>query len=117
MAVYFVDSSAIVKRYVQEIGTPWVRRLPRKSASIHIYLAHITEVEVISAIARRRKGGTILPQRASSMLWRFRRRLAGRYAVVEITPALIEDATNLANAHALRAYDPVQLSAALTLNT
>ncbi|MGO9469853.1 MAG: hypothetical protein ACLQVF_37600 [Isosphaeraceae bacterium] len=29
---YFVDSSALVKRYVQEDGTAWVRRLTRRSA-------------------------------------------------------------------------------------
>ena len=42
--------------------------------------------------------------------------MAGRYTVVEITPALLADAAKLANTHALRAYDAVQLSAALSLN-
>jgi predicted nucleic acid-binding protein len=116
VAVYFFDSSALVKRYVQETGTAWVRRLTRKDAANHIYLARITVVEVTAAIARRRKGGTLLPPRASSLLSRFRTHLSGRYTVVEITPALLADAARLANAHALRAYDAVQLAAALTLN-
>src|SRR5208283_6248593 len=30
VAVYLVDSSALVKRYVQEVGTPWVRRLTHR---------------------------------------------------------------------------------------
>ena len=60
MAVYFVDSSALVKRYVREAGTSWVRRLTRQGTSNYIYLARITVVEVTSAIARRRKGGTVL---------------------------------------------------------
>jgi uncharacterized protein len=42
--------------------------------------------------------------------------LAGRYTVVEITPHLLARAVKMANTHALRAYDAVQLSAALTLN-
>jgi len=116
VAVYFVDSSALVKRYVREAGTSWVRRLTRQGTSNSIYLARIIVVEVTSAIARRRKGGTVLPPRASSILWRFRKHLAGRYTVVEITPALLADAAKLANTHALRAYDAVQLSAALSLN-
>jgi predicted nucleic acid-binding protein len=115
--VYFVDSSALVKRYVQEAGTSWVRRLTRQAFSKHIYLARITVVEVTSAIARRRKAGTIPPPRASLLLSRFRKHLAGRYTVVEITPGLLADAASLANTHALRAYDAVQLSAALALNT
>ena len=103
MAVYFFDSSALVKLYVQEMGTGWVRRLTRQDASNHIYLARITVVEVTAAIARRRKGGTLLPPRASSLLSRFRKHLAGRYTVVEVTPALLAEAVKLANTHALRA--------------
>ena len=30
MAAYFVDSSALVKRYVQEVGTAWVRGLTHR---------------------------------------------------------------------------------------
>ena len=44
---YFVDSSALVKRYVQEVGTPWVRGLTRRSPSTAIYIARITAVEVV----------------------------------------------------------------------
>ena len=51
---YFVDSSALVKRYVQETGTSWVRGITRRRPSTHIYIAIITAVEVTSAVARRR---------------------------------------------------------------
>ena len=27
MAVYFLDSSAVVKRYVQETGTAWIKTI------------------------------------------------------------------------------------------
>jgi predicted nucleic acid-binding protein len=104
--VYFVDSSALVKRYVQEAGTSWVRRLTRHALSKHIYLARITVVEVTSAIARRRKAGTVAPPRASLLLSRFRKHLAGRYTVMEITPGLLADAARLANTHALRVMTP-----------
>ena len=113
---YFVDSSGLVKRYVQEDGTRWVRSLTRRSPSTVIYVARITAVEVTSAVARRRKGRTITSQKASSILHRFRQHLAGRYTVIEITPALFNEAMRLANTHALRAYDAVQLAAALEIN-
>ena len=54
--MYFVDSSALVKCYVREAGTSWVRRLTRQGTSNYVDLARITVVEVTSAIARRRKG-------------------------------------------------------------
>ena len=113
---YFVDSSALVKRYVQETGTPWVRGITRHSPSTIIYLAHITAVEVMCAVARRRQGKTLTPPSASSILHRFRQHLAGRYTVIEVTPALLDDAMRLGNTHALRAYDAVQLAVALEVN-
>ncbi len=49
MAAYFFDSSAIVKRYVRETGTAWVRRMTRHGRPDRIYLARITAVETASA--------------------------------------------------------------------
>jgi uncharacterized protein len=116
MGGYFVDSSALVKRYVQEDGTSWVSRLTRRSAGNPIDLARITTVEVTAAVARRRKGKTLTSPKASSILYRFRQHLAGRYTVIEVTPALFTEAMRLANTHALRAYDAVQLAAALEIS-
>jgi predicted nucleic acid-binding protein len=112
---YFVDSSALVKRYVRETGTSWVRSITRRRPSTHLYVVLITAVEVTSAVARRRGGGTLSSAQASSILSRFRKHLAGRYLPSEVTPALVNGAMKLANTHRLRAYDAVQLAAALDL--
>ena len=110
---YFLDSSELVKRYVQETGTAWVRRLTRRNPSTIIYIAHITAVEVTCAIARRRKGKTITAAKALSILRRFDQHIAGRYTVIGVTAALLEHAKRLGRTHALRAYDAVQLAVAL----
>jgi predicted nucleic acid-binding protein len=115
-AAYFVDSSALVKRYVLETGTAWVRGITRQNPSKVIYIAHITAVEVTCAIARRRKGKTLTPPRASSILHRFRQHLAARYTIIEVTPDLVDDAMRLGNTHSLRAYDAMQLAVALEVN-
>jgi uncharacterized protein len=55
MAVFFCDSSAVVKRYVAETGSAWlVQTTDPKNNSV--YVARITFVEVISAITRRERG-------------------------------------------------------------
>jgi predicted nucleic acid-binding protein len=113
VAAFFLDSSALVKRYVQETGTAWVRGLTHRRAGHQIFLARITAVEVTAALARRRKGGSLAAARVRSILTRFRSHLAGRYIAAEITPTLLAEAMKLANAHDLRAYDAVQLAAAL----
>ena len=56
---------------------------------------------------------TLPVAQASSLLSRFRRYLVGRYFPSQITPALVSEAMKLANTHRLRAYDDVQLAAAL----
>lgn len=58
MAVYFFDSSALVKRYVQETGSAWVIGLTDKQAQNPIYIAGITVVEITAAMARRVRGRT-----------------------------------------------------------
>jgi uncharacterized protein len=53
MAVYFFDSSALVKRYVQETGSAWVIGLTDKQAQNPIYIVGITAVKITAAMARR----------------------------------------------------------------
>jgi predicted nucleic acid-binding protein len=115
--LHFVDSSALVKRYVRELGTSWVRGITRSNPSAVIYVVHITAVEVKCAIARRRKGQTLTARQASSILHRFRKHLGGRYTVLEVTPTLLDTAARLGNRHALRAYDAIQLAAALEVSS
>ena len=85
MTAYFFDSSAIVKRYILEDGTAWVRRTTRRGKPDPIYLARIAEVGVTSAVARRKRGGHLAAPRVRAILSRFRSHLAGRYLVLEIT--------------------------------
>ncbi len=59
MAGFFCDSSAIVKRYVNETGSNFVDGLTDLKSGNVILLARITRVEVVAAIARRLKNGTV----------------------------------------------------------
>ena len=46
MAAYVLDSSALIKRYVRETGTIWVRALTDFRAGHLIYVARIAAVEL-----------------------------------------------------------------------
>lgn len=59
MASLVVDTSAVVKRYIVEPGSDVVRGLLRPRHSNDIYIAHITVVEGVSAIARRARRGDV----------------------------------------------------------
>jgi len=59
VAVYFIDSSALVKRYVIETGTTFVTDITDPVARYHVYVARITGVEVIAGLARRGRAGDV----------------------------------------------------------
>jgi predicted nucleic acid-binding protein len=117
MAAYFFDTSGIVKRYIQETGTAWVQAVTDPAAAIAIYLARISAVEVTSAAIRRQRAGHLSAALANSVLAQFRLDFAPEYRIVEITSALLEDAMRLAESHALRANDALQLAAVVELQT
>jgi predicted nucleic acid-binding protein len=115
MAAFIFDASGIVKRYIQEIGTGWVRSLADPTASNKVFLTRITRVEVTAAITRRGRGGP-LTSTVAAILVQFRQDATHEYNILEFTPALLSDAERLAEIHGLRAYDSVQLAASLELD-
>lgn len=115
MAVYLVDSSGIVKRYANEIGSAWLMSIADPAAGNEIYVVRITGVEVVSALARRARGGTIDPAAATAAMTQFKSDLQNEYQVVEVTETLVDGAMTLAEKHGLRGYDAVQLAAACKL--
>jgi predicted nucleic acid-binding protein len=52
MATTYVESSALVKRYVAEVGSAWVRQTVTHPVHQVLYTAALTEVEVRSALQR-----------------------------------------------------------------
>lgn len=116
MGIYFLDTSTLVKRNVQEVGTAWVRNLTRSDSPHALYIARIAVVELVAALTRRERGGHLTAAQAAAVIGHFRKRVSQRYIVVELSPALLDDASQLARKHALRGYDAVQLAAALALN-
>jgi uncharacterized protein len=113
VSLYFLDTSALVKRYVLETGTAWVQALTAPSAG-HVHcLARITLPETVAAITRRERGGHIAPADAVTALADFQQDFTQQYLIVGMSDALIDHAAALARTYALRGYDAVQLAAAL----
>ncbi len=116
MDALFCDTSAIIKRYVSEIGSPWLRTKVDPSRGVSVYLATISAVEVASAIARRQRGGSLPQHEATKFLAQFRSDVNDQYRMVQLGGTIIAKATDFAESLALRAYDAIQLAAAYELN-
>jgi predicted nucleic acid-binding protein len=115
LTVYFFDSSALVKRYVAETGTPWVQAVTTPLAQNTVVIARITWVEVLSAFARRQRLGDLSSDRVARVVDSFHYDLDVQYQVIELNDIVAENAGELIRRHPLRAYDAVQLASALRM--
>lgn len=114
MSAYFFDASAIVKRYLREAGSEWVRQLFAQ-AQPRIFVSSLSGVEVLAAIMRKGRTGEIRPPEREKAVRAFRREFTTSYALVRPVPTVIHNAMDLLLTHPLRAYDAVQLASALAL--
>lgn len=113
MARYFFDTRALAKRYIQETGSTWVSEVLEDTAADPVFIAELTEVEMIAAICRRSKGGSLTLVASKTAIRDFDDDLSNQYVSVEITSGIITDARRFAELYALRGYDAVQLAAAV----
>lgn len=111
-----MDSSALVKRYVRERGTAWVRDLTDPAAGHILYIAGITGVEVVSALTRQTRRGALVPAEAAHALAQFRYDFSHQYQTLNLIPPLMARAMALAETYALRGYDAVQCAVAVALH-
>lgn len=116
MAIYFLDSSGLVKRYIREAGSAWVRQLGRPGSGDVLIAARIASVEVVSAITRRQRLGDLSATEAARLRQIFRAEFPLLFRVIELSPVVVDRAMRLVETHALRAYDAVQLATALEVN-
>ena len=115
VTAYFLDSSALIKRYVPEIGSDWVQTLAATYTGNPLLIARITWVEVRSALARRAREGSLTIGDVNLIVQGFRSDLNNQYQVIDLDIALAEAAGQLVNQYPLRAYDAVQLASALRI--
>ncbi len=114
---YYFDSSALVKRYVAEIGTDWMNRLCAVAAGHTLYTVRISGAEIIAALFLRTRTGTLAVSDAQAAAAQFKADFRKRYQIVEVTERLVDLAMTLAENYGLRGYDAIQLAAALELQT
>jgi predicted nucleic acid-binding protein len=113
---YFFDTSALVKRYLPETGSRWVTALIDGNPAADVIIASVTRVELIAAMTRRARGGTLAPEDAIAARARFRRDLPVDYQVVSLHDELLTHGMELAEIHGLRGYDAIQLAVALEVD-
>ena len=114
MSYFYLDASAIVKRYSPEIGSAWIRSLIDPLSGHALALSEITLAEVAAALAvKHRAPGGITQQERDSALSLFLSHCQSEYELIAVSRLIIDLAVRLTQDHKLRGYDAVQLASAL----
>jgi len=115
MAFQFFDSSSLVKKYISETGTNWVRNIFNAVPTHEIYVSRITEVEATAAIVRRKKGGSLNVSDAALAIQQLRSDFLTRFRILDVAANVATQACAVVETHALRGYDAVQLASAINI--
>jgi len=107
----YLDASAIVKRYVEEIGSADTRAFIARARLVATAL--ISRVEVAAALSRGARTGLLDDDGARRAMAAFRRDWPD-IVRIPIGEPLVVRADTLAWEQRLRGYDAVQLAAAIT---
>jgi len=110
VALYYLDTSALVKLYVREPGSDKVIALAARSGGHQLAILSLARVEIWSAIRRRESNGDISALLASELLAAFSRHLESRFTSQQITDFVLDIACKLVDRHRLRAIDALQLA-------
>ncbi len=121
MPFLFFDANAVVKLYVREPGSVWVRQMCEErdedgNKPNIVVIAEISRVEVAAAFAilvRRNEISKTLGERAYKQ---FVGEIEQVFRSVRLTAGILHQASDLTQRHPLKAYDAVQLATALAFD-
>ncbi len=112
MAIDYLDTSALLRRYVAEPGSGRVRDLFGGPQTARVAISVISGPEVASALARKQRAGSIDTVTARD-LWRyFIRHRVDEYAVIDLEPAIVSLAEAIVQSEPLRAADALHVASA-----
>lgn len=114
---WYLDASALAKRYATEVGSPVVNYLFSQVAPGHMMCLTLGTLEVISIFVRKKNAGQLSPEAFNQVMADFRGEFLDSTAVSKInaTDSLVESAIPLVVKHLLNATDGVILQSALDI--
>src|SRR6266508_3827410 len=116
MATYYADTSALVKRHINEVGSAWTQALLDPLAHNTVITARISIVEVFSALNRRVRHATLSVADYDLVANDFVAIYETEYQLVDLVIPIVARARQLLERHPPRAYDSIQLASALVAN-
>lgn len=117
MALLYLDTSALVKLYVQEQGTEKMLELAHPDAGNRLVILSLSRIEFRAAVRRRAKLGDIDETLADELINAFNGHLTRVFQMQPVNEPVMVAAGNAIDDYYLRAYDAMQLGGYVALRT
>lgn len=115
MPAYYLDASALVKRYVWESGSRWLNSVLERAEQDTFLSSELVTVEVMSAFGRAYRAKRIGAPRREVVITELNEDMRSLIHTLPVSHTVVRAAGELAIAHGLRAYDALHLATALDL--
>lgn len=112
MTNYYLDTSALGKRYVHESGSNWIRTITDRAVGHVIIICDLTPVEGFSRLARRQRMSQLTSANARILQNRFLVDYRREYIALPLERSLLIHARWLLVRYPLRSLDAIQLAGA-----
>lgn len=113
---YFADSSGLVKRHVNEIGSSWFLQISDVKVGNTIIISRLSLTEVFSAFNRRCRELNLSQTDYQKVAQDFEDFCETEYQIIEITEEVTNKSRELLEKYSLRASDSIQLASTLLTN-
>lgn len=117
MALYYLETSVLVKLYVYEAGTDRLLGLTASDAGHRFAILSLAQVEFRAAIRGRQRRGEIPDHSADELIESFRRHSEGKFLIQPFSDSVLDVASALIDSYPLRGYDAAQLAGYLVLRS
>ena len=84
VTVAYFDTSALLKRYVTEIGSNWVNAFLSSPNVPAVFTSHLTVVEATCAFARRLREGNLSASDHRTILLAFNYDITNKYNIIDL---------------------------------
>src|SRR5579884_1594847 len=114
---FYLDASALAKRYVPEKGSAQIHTLLATVPGQRLFLLNVTAAEVVSILVRKRNAGMISVAYCGQALAEFESEIVRAKDIRKLsaTNRLVFSCFSLINAHSINSTDAATLKSALTV--
>ena len=118
MANFYLDTSAVVKRYRTEPGTDVLSALLAQPApKDRFYASFLLVLEFTSGILRLVRGGQVRQSTADGIIARFRQDARDLLRIWPVDDSILSSAISVVQNHRLRSADAIHLATALAISS